>query len=251
MHLISVTKLFTSFLGHFIHVSMLKVTLFSALLSCSDCSEMCKTWQTLLPESLCHELSLCGSLRSPPEGTVTRVLTVINSISHIPVPVADSMHRCSILTLVYLSCASHHLIAKSCFAMQPFLSVYPVYDSPCMTWTLILRRLPTLILPALFTDYPECLPPAPIQSLSSDSDSALKLVIKLCLSDLHTLLIKLHVDPNAPDSSLHLECENLFLLISLTEEYSSEANELKHALWKHSAVMRLSFQVDTRRAFPL
>ncbi len=32
----------------------------------------------------CHELSLCGSLRSPPEGTITRVLTVINSISHIP-----------------------------------------------------------------------------------------------------------------------------------------------------------------------
>ncbi len=121
------------------------------------------------------------------------------------------MHRCSILTLVYLSCASHHLIAKSCFAMQPFLSVYPVYDSPCMTWTvywtLILRRLPTLILPALFTDYSECLPPAPIQTLSSDSDSALptlrlKLVIKLCLSYLHTLLIKLHMDPNALDSSL-------------------------------------------------
>ncbi len=88
-----------------------------------------------------------------------------------PVPVADYLHRCSILTLlVYLSCASHHLIAKSCFAMQPFLSVYPVYDSPCMTWTvywtLILHRLPTLILPALFTDYPECLPPVPIQSLT-------------------------------------------------------------------------------------
>ncbi len=121
------------------------------------------------------------------------------------------MHRCSILTLVYLSCASHHLIAKSCFAMQPFLSVYPVYDSPCMTWTvywtLILRRLPTLILRDLFTDYSECLPPAPIQSLSSDSESALptlhlKLVIKLCLSDLHTLLIKLHMYPNALDSSL-------------------------------------------------
>ncbi len=136
-----------------------------------------------------------------------------------PVPVADSLHRCSILTLVYLSCASHHLIAKSCFAMQPFLSVYPVYDSPCMTWTvywtLILRRLPTLILPALFTDYPECLPPAPIQSLSSDSDSALptlclKLVIKLCLSDLHTLLIKLHMDPNAPDSSLQGLCDLIY-----------------------------------------
>ncbi len=89
-----------------------------------------------------------------------------------------------------------------------------MYDSPCMTWTvywtLILHRLPTLILPALFTDYPECLPPAPIQSLSSDSDSALptlclKLVIELCLSDLHTLLIKLHMDPNAPDSALHIQ----------------------------------------------
>ncbi len=131
------------------------------------------------------------------------------------------MHRCSILTLVYLSCASHHLIAKSCFAMQPFLSVYPVYDSPCMTWTvywtLILRRLPTLILPALFTDYSECLPPAPIQSLSSDSDSALptlrlKLVIKLCLSYLHTLLIKLHMDPNALDSSLHDHYETQYFL---------------------------------------
>ncbi len=95
-----------------------------------------------------------------------------------------------------------------------------MYDSPCMTWTvywtLILRRLPTLILPALFTDYPECLPPAPIQSLSSDSDSALptlrlKLVIELCLSDLHTLLIKLHMDPNAPDSSLHIYKKNYIL----------------------------------------
>ncbi len=136
---------------------------------------------------------------------------------------ADSMHRCSILTLVYLSCASHHLIAKSCFAMQPFLSVYPVYDSPCMTWTvywtLILRRLPTLILPALFTDYSECLPPAPIQSLSSDSDSALptlrlKFVIKLCLSYLHTLLIKLHMDPNALDSSLqYCSCVCIYIYI--------------------------------------
>ncbi len=88
-----------------------------------------------------------------------------------------------------------------------------MYDSPCMTWTvywtLILRRLPTLILPALFTDYPECLPPAPILSLNSDSDSALptlclKLVFELCLSDLHSLLIKLQMDPNAPDSSLQL-----------------------------------------------
>ncbi len=96
--------------------------------------------------------------------------------------------------------------------MQPFLSVSPVYDSPCMTWTvywtLNLRRLPTLILSALFTVSPECLPPAPILSLNSDSDSALptlclKLVFELCLSDLHSLLIKLNMDPHAPDSVLH------------------------------------------------
>ncbi len=99
--------------------------------------------------------------------------------------------------------------------MQPFLSVSPVYDSLCMTWTvywtLNLRRLPTLILSALFTVYPECLPPAPILSLNSDSDSALptlclKLVLELCLSDLHSILIKLHMDPHAPDSVLQITC---------------------------------------------
>ncbi len=96
--------------------------------------------------------------------------------------------------------------------MQTFLSVSPVYDSPCMTWTvywtLILCRLPTLIQPALLCDYPECLPPALIFSPNSNFDSALstlclKLVTEFCLSDLHSVLIKLHMDPNATDSSLH------------------------------------------------
>ncbi len=32
----------------------------------------------------CHEFSLRGSLRSPPEGTITWVLTFTDSISHIP-----------------------------------------------------------------------------------------------------------------------------------------------------------------------
>ncbi len=95
--------------------------------------------------------------------------------------------------------------------MQTFLSVSPVYDSPCMTWTvywtLILCRLPTLIQPALLFDYPECLPPALIFSPNSDFDSALstlclKLVIEFCLFDLQSVLIKLHMDPIATDSSL-------------------------------------------------
>ncbi len=86
-----------------------------------------------------------------------------------------------------------------------------MYDSPCMSWTvywtLILCRLPTLIQPALLSDYSECLPPALILSLNSDSDSALPTlclmpVIELYLFDLHSVLIKLHMDPNATDSSL-------------------------------------------------
>ncbi len=93
--------------------------------------------------------------------------------------------------------------------MQPFLSVSSSYDSPCMTWTvywtLNLRRLPTLIISASSTGYPECLPPAPILSLNSDSDSALptlclKLVFEFCLSDLHFVLLKLHMDPHSSDS---------------------------------------------------
>ncbi len=74
-----------------------------------------------------------------------------------------------------------------------------------MTWTVYW----TLLQPALLSVYPECLPPAPILSLNSDSDSALstlclKLVIELCLFDLHSVLIKLHMDPNATNSSLQL-----------------------------------------------
>ncbi len=126
---------------------------------------------------------------------------------------ADHLHRCFILTLVHINCSTNHLIAKSCSAMQTFPSVSTVYDSPCMTWTvywtLILCRLPTLIQPALLSDYSECLPPALILSLNSDSDSALptlclKPVIELYLFDLHSVLIKLHMDPNAIDSSLQL-----------------------------------------------
>ncbi len=127
-------------------------------------------------------------------------------------PVADYLHRCFILTLVHLSCSPSHLIAKSCLAMQTFPSVSPMYDSPCMTrtvyWTLILCRLPTLIQPALLFDYPECFPPALILSPNSNFDSALstlclKLVIEFCLFDLHSVLIKLDIDPNATDSLLH------------------------------------------------
>ncbi len=109
---------------------------------------------------------------------------------------------------------------------------FPVYDLDCL---LDSDSPPPayLILPALFTDYPECLPPAPIQSLSSDSDSALptlclKLVIELCLSDLHTLLIKLHMDPNAPDSALQKTSPDIdpAVFYRFTTEVSAQATVL-------------------------
>ncbi len=98
-----------------------------------------------------------------------------------PVPETDYRHRCLSLTLAYLSCSLNNLLAKSCFAMQPFLSVSSMYDSPCMTWTLNLRRLPTLIRSALFIVYPECLPPAPIISLTLILP-CLRCVWSLCLN---------------------------------------------------------------------
>ncbi len=121
--------------------------------------------------------------------------------------------------------------------MQPFLSVSSVYDSPCMTWTvywtLNLRRLPTLIISASSTGYPECLPPAPILSLNSDSDSALptlclKLVFEFCLSDLHFVLLKLHMDPHSSDSALQKTSPDIdpAVFFHFTTEVSAQATIL-------------------------
>ncbi len=97
---------------------------------------------------------------------------------------------------------SPHCEVLSCHAniSERFSRVWPgLFTGLC--------RLPTLIQPALLFDYPECLPPALIFSPNSNFDSALstlclKLVIEFCLSDLHSVLINLHMDPNATDSSL-------------------------------------------------
>ncbi len=100
-------------------------------------------------------------------------------------------------------------------------------------WTLNLRRLPTLIISALFTVYPECLLPAPIISLNSDSDSTLptlclKLVFELCLSDLHFVLIKLHMDPHASDSVLQKTSPEIdpAVFFHFTTEVSAQATIL-------------------------
>ncbi len=91
----------------------------------------------LYTEIYCHELSLCGSLRSPPEGTVTRVLTVINSISHIPRTCgwfpAQVFHIDSGL---FKPCfPSPHCEVLFCYAtISERLSCvwFPVYDLDCL-----------------------------------------------------------------------------------------------------------------------
>ncbi len=160
----------------------------------------------------CHEFSLCGSLRSPPEGTLTWVLTFIRtSLPIYPVPETDYLHRCFSLTLIYLSCSPHNLTAKSCFAMLTFPSVFPVFDYPLPTWTVypLMKELclPKLTLPALLICYIVCLPPALIFSLNTVYDSVLPTwyltpVIDICLSDLPCEVIKLQMDPNDTASSL-------------------------------------------------
>ncbi len=165
---------------------------------------------------LCHEFSLCGSLRSPPEGTLTWVLTFIRTSFPIyPVPETDYLHRCFSLTLIYLSCSPHNLTAKSCFAMLTFPSVFPVFDYPLPTWTVypLMKELclPKLTLPALLICYIVCLPPALIFSLNTVYDSVLPTwyltpVIDICLSDLPCEVIKLQMDPNDTASSLHYYC---------------------------------------------
>jgi len=85
----------------------------------------------------CHEFSLCGSLRSPPEGTVTRVLTVKNSISHIPrtcgwLPAQVSHIDSGLFKLCF---PSPHCEVLFCYATisERFSRVwFPVYDLDCL-----------------------------------------------------------------------------------------------------------------------
>ncbi len=48
----------------------------------------------LFQHKKCHEFDLCGSLRWPPEGTLTWVLTFPDSISHTPHTEPNHLHRC-------------------------------------------------------------------------------------------------------------------------------------------------------------
>ncbi len=174
---------------------------------------------------LCHEFSLCGSLRSPPEGTLTWVLTFIRtSLPIYPVPETDYLHRCFSLTLIYLSCSPHNLTAKSCFAMLTFPSVFPVFDYPLPTWTVypLMKELclPKLTLPALLICYIVCLPPALIFSLNTVYDSVLPTwyltpVIDICLSDLPCEVIKLQMDPNDTASSLQQGIRKILIFFTL------------------------------------
>ncbi|KAL0199797.1 hypothetical protein M9458_002984, partial [Cirrhinus mrigala] len=73
---------------HFPSGSACPETSRKAALSCASSLQ-----EPLAGGGLCHELSLCGSLRSPPEGTIPGVLVSFSdSITHNPVPGADHLH---------------------------------------------------------------------------------------------------------------------------------------------------------------
>ncbi len=109
--------------------------------TCTSCS-----WTTSAPkchsrpeplagEGLCHESDLCGSLRWPPEGTLTWVLTFSDYISHAPRTETNHLHRCSSFTAL-LKQPSHSL-RSLVLPRLTFLSVFPVFcDLPCVwPWT--------------------------------------------------------------------------------------------------------------------
>ncbi len=158
---------------------------------------------------------------------------------------ADHRHRCFSLTLVHLSCSPRHLIAKACLAnMQTFraftLCLIPrVWPGLFIGLLLVLCRLPTLIQPALLSDYPECSLPALILHRTL---TLILLYLRCtwspwlnsCIFKLHSVLIKLHMDPNATDSSLQLHTMTYSTIIKiLTLQSSVKINEIKSFNFKH------------------
>ncbi len=94
----------------------------------------------------CHKSSLYGSLRAPPEGSLTRVLTRSSGLQfpQNPVPGTDHPYRCqSLAGLLKLSLLTHQCEVLFCPADNSKL--YPVSITCC--------------LPDLFT-HSDCLPPA-------------------------------------------------------------------------------------------
>ncbi len=164
-------------------------------------------------EGLCHKFSLYDSLQSPPEWTITRVLTAPFGLNFSYTPclrliTCTGVSDCS----AYLNWAALALFAKSCFAMQSFLSVFPMCSCLLITWTvnlfMMICCLLILTLPALPSYSIVCLPPASTLSTNSVYEYALPSlylipVTDLCLSDLSCDLIKLHIDPDAT-GSLHV-----------------------------------------------
>ncbi len=88
----------------------------------------------LLPKKVtvtCHKSSLCGSLRSPPEGSFTWVLT--GSFGRrIPQPRAWDWSSIQVLVIsrATVSWALSHLIAKSCFATADISERLPWVSLP-------------------------------------------------------------------------------------------------------------------------
>ncbi len=97
----------------------------------------------------CHKSSLCGSLRSPPEGTITGVLTGSFGL-HFPWPRAWdwSPAQVSVIITDYLASAFLTLVAKSCFAIANISERFPLYYLDCLFSSD--RLLPALLTPPAF-----------------------------------------------------------------------------------------------------
>ncbi len=158
---------------------------------------------------ICHESSLCGSLRAPPEGSLTRILTSSSGLPfpQNPVPGTDHPYRCqSSAGLLKLSSPTHQCEVLFCPAdnskryscfdyLLPTWSVYPLWLSAACPWP----RLPCVYSIT-------CLPPASTLAFSPftiqpffDIPDAVTRSVPVWLV---VPRIKLLMDPNATDSVL-------------------------------------------------
>ncbi len=122
---------------------------------CPSCPE------PLAGEGLCHDSDFCGSLRRPPEGTLTWVLTFPDSISHTPRTWTNHLHRCSSFTALLKQPSHSHsllsLVLAEILSVIPVFCDLPVYDSGLFTsvnsllpaLVVLLLEIPIVLLPAL------------------------------------------------------------------------------------------------------
>ncbi len=105
----------------------------------------------LFQHKKCHEFDLCGSLRWPPEGTLTWVLTFPDSISHTPRTETNHLHRCLPSTALLKQHFHSHSLRSLVFASANISKRFPCVPLLFLCMILDFLRTADSLPPALVT----------------------------------------------------------------------------------------------------